>query len=80
MKGEAFFSCGLNGILKNNTTKSLRNRFKESYMNEMNSFINSIILDKKPESTGEDGLAAVEAVIAGNESIKKGIKINLKQN
>ena len=46
----------------------------------MNSFINSIILDKKPESTGEDGLAAVEAVIAGNESIKKGIKINLKQN
>jgi len=80
LKGEAFFSCGLNGILKSNTTKSWRNRFKESYMNEMNSFIDSILLDKKPEATGEDGLAAVEAVIAGNESIKKGIKINLKQN
>lgn len=44
----------------------------------MNSFVNSILLDKKPEATGEDGLAAVEAVIAGNESIKKGIKVHLK--
>jgi len=77
IKSEALLSCDINGNIKKRAFKSWRNRFKEAYLEEMKHFINCIIEDKKPEVTGEDGLAAVKAVVAANKSIKTGMPVEL---
>ena len=46
-------------------------------MEEMKSFIKSILNDTEPEVSGFDGLAAVKAVIAANRSIKTGRPVEL---
>ena len=77
IKNEALMSCDINGTIKKRAFKSWRNRFKDAYLEEMKHFIDCIIEDKTPEVTGEDGLAAVKAVVAANKSIKSGRPVEL---
>lgn len=50
---------------------SWRHLFKDAYLREDISFIDSILNDKEPEVTGLDGKMAVKVVKAGNLSIKE---------
>ncbi len=56
---------------------SWKKRFHEAYIAEDRHFIDCILNKKTPLVTGQDGKYAVQAVIAANESIKKGMPINL---
>lgn len=58
-------------------TLSWKKRFHDAYIAEDRHFIDCIINGKQPSVTGEDGRKAVAAVIAANESVQKGIPINL---
>ena len=73
----ALLTCNINGRVEKNAFKSWRNRFREAYVEEMKSFIKSILNDTEPEVSGFDGLAAVKAVIAANRSIKTGRPVEL---
>ena len=57
---------------RGDTVKSWTNLFFEAYVNEDISFVESIINGKPPLVSGTDGMAAVEMVWAGNESIRSG--------
>jgi len=59
------------------TVKSWTNLFYEAYVNEDISFVESIRTGKPPEVSGIDGMAAVDIVRAGNESIRTGQIIKL---
>jgi myo-inositol 2-dehydrogenase/D-chiro-inositol 1-dehydrogenase/scyllo-inositol 2-dehydrogenase (NAD+) len=72
LRGDAFFTCDVKGVIREQAWKSWRNRFKDGYLDEMRSFITSVLEDKPTEVTGRDGLAAVEAVVAANRSLKSG--------
>lgn len=76
-RGETFMTCDVNGVIKQSAWKSWRNRFKDGYIDEMNSFIDCVINDKRPLVTGHDGLAAVEAVVAANASLKSSLPVEL---
>ena len=71
-KGEAFFSCDKKGVIRENAHRSWKNRFKDAYLDEMRSFIRSVLEDKPTIVTGKDGQAAVAAVVAANRSIREG--------
>ena len=77
VRGEALLTCDANGVIKESAFKSWRNRFKDAYINELIHFIECIREDETPLVNGYDGLAAVEAVTAANNSIKKGIPVEL---
>jgi len=77
VKGEAFMSCDSNGNISQSAHKSWRNRFRDAYLSEMKSFIECIINDTEPLVTGNDGLKALEAVIAANRSIRMGKPVEL---
>jgi myo-inositol 2-dehydrogenase/D-chiro-inositol 1-dehydrogenase/scyllo-inositol 2-dehydrogenase (NAD+) len=62
---------------RGDTVKSWTGLFYEAYVNEDISFVQSIRDGKPPEVTGIDGMAAVDIVRAGNESIKTGEIIRL---
>jgi myo-inositol 2-dehydrogenase/D-chiro-inositol 1-dehydrogenase/scyllo-inositol 2-dehydrogenase (NAD+) len=74
--GESLFSCSA-GIIKQQVFKSWRNRFKDAYIDEMQSFIRCVTHDEQPRVTGRDGQAAVAAVVAANQSIRKGSPVEL---
>ena len=59
------------------TVKSWSNLFFEAYINEDISFVQSIREGKPPDVSGTDGMAAVDIVRAGNESIKTGQIVRL---
>jgi myo-inositol 2-dehydrogenase/D-chiro-inositol 1-dehydrogenase/scyllo-inositol 2-dehydrogenase (NAD+) len=59
------------------TVKSWTNLFYEAYVNEDMSFVRSIRNGTPPEVSGIDGMAAVDIVRAGNESIRTGQIIRL---
>lgn len=77
-RGEPFFTCDVNGVIQESAFKSWRNRFRDAYLDEMRSFINSVLQDEPTRVSGEDGIAAVEAVVAGNESIRKGAPVEIR--
>jgi myo-inositol 2-dehydrogenase/D-chiro-inositol 1-dehydrogenase/scyllo-inositol 2-dehydrogenase (NAD+) len=62
---------------RGDTVKSWTNLFFEAYVNEDISFVESIRNGRPPEVSGIDGMAAVEIVRAGNESIRTGQIIKL---
>jgi myo-inositol 2-dehydrogenase/D-chiro-inositol 1-dehydrogenase/scyllo-inositol 2-dehydrogenase (NAD+) len=62
---------------RGDTVKSWTNLFYEAYVNEDISFVESIIKGRPPEVSGIDGMAAVEMVWAGNESIRSGQIVRL---
>lgn len=73
IRGEALLSCDVQGVIKENAFKSWRNRFKDAYVEELRSFVHCILNEEETRVTGYDGLAAVQAVVAANKSLKKGI-------
>jgi predicted dehydrogenase len=73
VRGAALFSCDVKGVIREQAWKSWRNRFTEGYLDEMRSFISSVLEDRPTRVTGQDGLAAVEAVVAANRSLKTGL-------
>lgn len=56
---------------------SWRDRFREAYIAEAESFIKSIMEDREPEVTGEDGRKALEATLAAIKSIREHKPIGL---
>jgi myo-inositol 2-dehydrogenase/D-chiro-inositol 1-dehydrogenase/scyllo-inositol 2-dehydrogenase (NAD+) len=62
---------------RGDTVKSWTNLFFESYVNEDVSFVESVRNGKPPEVSGNDGMAAVDIVRAGNESIRTGQIVRL---
>ena len=58
-------------------TLSWKKRFHDAYITEDRHFIDCIINGKQPAVTGEDGKKVVSAVVAANESVQKGIPIDL---
>ena len=62
---------------RGDTIKSWTALFFEAYVNEDISFVASIREGKPPEVSGIDGMAAVEIVRAGNESIRTGQIVRL---
>jgi myo-inositol 2-dehydrogenase/D-chiro-inositol 1-dehydrogenase/scyllo-inositol 2-dehydrogenase (NAD+) len=62
---------------RGDTVRSWTNLFYEAYVNEDISFVQSIRNRTPPEVSGADGMAAVDIVRAGNESIRTGQIIHL---
>ena len=56
---------------------SWKKRFHDAYIAEDRHFIDCILNNRMPIVTGDDGKKAVAAVIAANESVIKGIAIDL---
>jgi len=77
LKSTSLLICYKDMKVISETFRSWRNRFKDAYIAEAESFINSILNDSEPEVTGEDGKKALEAVLAANRSIKEQKTIRL---
>ncbi|MCL2687803.1 MAG: Gfo/Idh/MocA family oxidoreductase [Methanobrevibacter sp.] len=52
---------------------------KEPLLDELDSFLNSIINDEEVEISGEDGLNALKMVLAANKSSREGIPVGLEE-
>jgi len=80
VRGTTMLLCQKDKKIVTEPFPSWRNRFRDGYLNEAESFIRAILEDKEPEVTGEDGRKALEAVLAAVESIKtnKPVKLPLK--
>jgi myo-inositol 2-dehydrogenase/D-chiro-inositol 1-dehydrogenase/scyllo-inositol 2-dehydrogenase (NAD+) len=65
------------GTVTGKTVKSWRNLFRDAYVAELEHFVECIRDDTQPRVTGHDGLKAVEAVVAANESIRKGEPVQI---
>ncbi|AWE41994.1 MULTISPECIES: Gfo/Idh/MocA family oxidoreductase [unclassified Actinobaculum] len=63
---------GAQGSSYRDTVPSWRTLYHDAYSAEDAAFVDAIIHDTEPLATGEDGLAAVEVVQAGNTSITTG--------
>ncbi|MEM2790186.1 MAG: Gfo/Idh/MocA family oxidoreductase [Candidatus Bathyarchaeia archaeon] len=77
VKGTTMLTCHKDKKIITEPFASWRDRFRDGYLNEAESFIKAIIEDKEPEVTGEDGRRALEAVLAAVESIKTNSPIKL---
>lgn len=67
------------GGMEGDVVRSWTTLFSEAYAAEDESFVKCIRERKKPEADGWDGMMAVAAVKAGNESIRSGSVVILKQ-
>jgi myo-inositol 2-dehydrogenase/D-chiro-inositol 1-dehydrogenase len=54
-------------------------RYTEAYVAEMKSFIDSILNDRQPAVTGQDGLIAVQIAIAARKSLETGKPVQLSE-
>lgn len=63
--------------LHGEAVRSWRTLFKDAYLAELEHFVDCIRHDRTPRVTGQDGLAAVAAVVAINESIRTGAPVEL---
>jgi predicted dehydrogenase len=70
IQGTSLLICHKDQKIVTEPFHSWRDRFKEAYIAEAESFIKSIIEDREPEVTGEDGRKALEATLAAIKSIK----------
>ena len=68
----------LDGTVAGRAVKSWRNLFKDAYLAEMRHFVECLIQDRTPRVTGDDGLKAVAAVVAANESMRTGQPVELR--
>lgn len=75
---QGFTEVSVDGRVSGEAVKSWRNLFKEAYLDEMEHFISCVFEDKTPRVTGMDGLKAVEAVVAANQSLLRGTPISLQ--
>ncbi|OHB79364.1 MAG: hypothetical protein A2V98_00600 [Planctomycetes bacterium RBG_16_64_12] len=65
------------GRITGKAVKSWRNLFQDAYVAELEHFIRCVAGDTSPRVTGWDGLKAVEAVVAANQSIAQGVPVNI---
>ena len=70
----------VDGTVASRTFKSWRNLFQEAYAAELKHFIECLIDDRPPQVTGQDGLRAVAAVVAANESMRSGQPVKIESN
>jgi len=70
IQGTSLLICHKDQKIVTEPFHSWRDRFKEAYIAEAESFIKSIIEDREPKVTGEDGRKALEATLAAIKSIK----------
>lgn len=68
----------VDGRVSGEAVKSWRNLFKDAYLSEMEHFIACVFDAKTPRVTGMDGLKAVEAVVAANQSLLHGVPVTLQ--
>jgi predicted dehydrogenase len=71
--------CGSDSRLVSPAVKSWRDLFTDAYREEDRAFIRCILEDRSPSPSGRDGLEAVKAVNAGNQSIRTGLPVKLNQ-
>ncbi|MEM0451980.1 MAG: Gfo/Idh/MocA family oxidoreductase [Nitrososphaerota archaeon] len=77
IRGGSLLVCKSDKKAITETFPSWRDRFREGYINEAESFLKAIIEDKEPEVTGEDGRKALEMVLAAIESIRTNKPVTL---
>lgn len=65
--------------LKNAPVRSWQTLFKAAYQTEIEHFVDRVLKNEPPSVTGEDGLRAVAAAVAVNESIRSGKPVELSQ-
>ncbi|MFV2066938.1 MAG: Gfo/Idh/MocA family oxidoreductase [Pirellulales bacterium] len=69
----------LDGTVASRAFKSWRNLFQEAYVAELRHFVDCLMEDKRPPVTGQDGLRAVAAVVAANESMQTGQPVRIEE-
>lgn len=67
----------VDGQVVGSAVKTWRTLFKDAYLAEMEHFVDCIVKRRQPRVSGMDGLRAVEAVIAINQSIRSGNVVRL---
>jgi myo-inositol 2-dehydrogenase/D-chiro-inositol 1-dehydrogenase/scyllo-inositol 2-dehydrogenase (NAD+) len=67
------------GTVAARAVKSWRTLFREAYLAEMRHFVECLFEDRPPRVTGHDGLEAVAAVVAQNESMRLGSPVEIEQ-
>lgn len=67
------------GKMRGDVVKSWVTLFADAYVKEDISFVECVREQKKPKADGRDGMMAVAAVEAGNESIRTGRVVELEQ-
>jgi predicted dehydrogenase len=70
----------VDGQVINQSVKSWRTLFKDAYLAEMQHFVDAVLNNTAPHVTGTDGLRAVEAVVAVNDSIRTGKTVELSRS
>jgi len=69
--------CGADSRLVSPAVKSWRDLFIDAYREEDRAFVRCIREGLEPSPSGRDGLEAVKAVNAGNQSIRTGLPVKL---
>lgn len=77
VQGTSLMICHKDQRMTTEPFHSWRDRFREAYIAEAESFIKSIMEDREPEVTGEDGRKALEATLAAIRSMKEQRPIDL---
>ena len=67
----------VDGTVVGRAVRSWRNLFKDAYLAEMEHFLRSIERGEETEATGQDGLKAVEMVVATNASLCTGRPVEM---
>ena len=62
----------VDGTVTGRAVRSWRTLFKDAYLAEMDHFVRCVTDDQAPRVTGQDGLRAVAAVVAANQSMRLG--------
>lgn len=76
-RGSSFVYAGEDRLLTQPFTSSWRSLYKDAYLAEDTDFVRSILEDRPPRVTGEDGKQAVKVVTAGNRSIREGTVVSV---
>lgn len=77
LKYKAIIVCKKETGVYTSTFPSWRNRFEKAYLEEDRHFIDCIMNEKNPTVSGEDGRAALEAVLAATKSFNEGKPVTL---
>ncbi len=77
LQGTSMLICHKDKKITTEPFQSWRNRFREAYVAEAESFTKAVLEDRKPEVTGEDGRKALEAALAAIQSIKEHRPVSL---
>jgi len=77
LKESGFMQVKGDGTVLGSAFRSWRDRFEKAYLAEMEHFVRAVLNDNQPAVTGEDGMKAVEVVVAANKSIRTAQPIKL---